>query len=440
MIPSSNSLHGALILIAAMTLLGCQSIHSSDGILEQQHADSKVSSRQLRIVLDDLVLQFSSQVEQAADQILAENSDPQIRKHALMWKTNGIASCFQAASRRDPLGSFFDIWILNKQSLDLFQRSSDEPLFGASQDIAILATKEMEALMNDISQLIGSNLPVNESFAIEFSSDHPVQDLYFNRASMTAHYTQYIDRVKINGPELLGVVGDIDEQLNQLQRISSMYAEFLPKQARWNGELMLLETLESNAVTASLLNMSLAADGVVKIADTTQNLPELVERERNLLHDAITEEREATMLAIDQMRVETVDRLQQERMTVMSGLADERNAVLQTLREERVATTEELSQISDRTVTRVDEAVDQKITTLADHGSDLIDHGFLRLAQLLAVIAPLGLLIFTTFHVVRKRRLPDSHGDTPSEVPLTVHDPGPQNQIHRMRHSARRAA
>ena len=267
-----------LIIAALFTVQGCQTLQSNDGLLEQESSNAKVSSRQLRIVLDDLVLQFSSQVELAADQIIAENGDPQICKNALLWKMNGISSCFQAASRRDPLGSYFDIWILNKQTLALFEQPNNTPLFGESQDIAIAATKQIETSMADVLDLIGDDLPINENFATAFATDHPINDLYFKRASITANYTKYIDSINLKGPELLGIASDIDEQLDQLQRVSSMYAEFIPKQARWNGELMILETLQSNAITSSLQNMSLAASGVATIADTTQAIPELVER------------------------------------------------------------------------------------------------------------------------------------------------------------------
>ena len=115
-----------------------------------------------------------------------------------------------------------------------------------------------------------------------------------------------MDSVDIKGPEFFGVVGDLDQQLDQFQRLSSMYAEFLPKQACWNGELMILETLESNAITSSLQNLSLAANGMSTIAKTIQEIPELIERERNLLHDAITNERIATKRAVDQMRSDTL--------------------------------------------------------------------------------------------------------------------------------------
>lgn len=428
-----------LIFVLPFTVLGCQTLQSSDGLLEQESPNAKVSSRQLRIVLDDLVLQYSSQVELAADQIIAENEDPRVCKNALMWKMNGIASCFQAASRRDPLGAYFDIWILNKQSLGLFDSSNESPLFGDSQQIAISATKQIEITMAEVLDLIGDDLPVNEAFANTFAKEHPINDLYFKRASITANYTKYIDSIKVKGPELLGVVGDIDQQLDQLQRLSSMYAEFLPKQARWNGELMIMETLQSNAVIASLQNMSLAANGVATIAATTQTIPRLIERERNFLNDAITNERIATMVALEKMRSETLNSFQQERIAVMEQIESERDTVLKAVQEQRIAATKDLSQIGADSFVQVDQVLDAKIDDIAKHGSDLIDHGFWRLLQLLGTMAVLTLLCITAFMQIRKHRRGSVEINRVNVAPVRIHTPPTTGQGFRVNTESNRS-
>ena len=79
-----------VLLLGLLNLQGCQTLQSNEGLLEQESPNSKVSSRQLRIVLDDIVLQYSSQVERAADRILTENNDPHVCKNALLSKMNGI--------------------------------------------------------------------------------------------------------------------------------------------------------------------------------------------------------------------------------------------------------------------------------------------------------------------------------------------------------------
>ena len=41
--------------------------------------------------------------------ILARTSQPNVRRNALLWKKNGIAAAFRAASRRDPLAAYLDL-------------------------------------------------------------------------------------------------------------------------------------------------------------------------------------------------------------------------------------------------------------------------------------------------------------------------------------------
>ena len=386
-----------LLLGTIALLLGCQTIQYPKGLLEQQKGKAGMTSRELRVILDDLVVQYCGRVEQSADRIIAANPDPRIRKNALLWKTNGIAACFQAGSRRDPLGAFLDIWTLNKQSIDLFERPSDERLFGASQWVAIETSQQLDQSMRQILDMIGTDFPIREEFPEQFSHDYPIENLYFNRESIAAHYTRYMAKIKVANRELMDVVGDLDDQLDQLHKISSLYAEFLPKQARWQGEIMVLETLQAKTITESLANLSVATDGVARIADTTEVIPELVQRERDYLHRAIQEERMATLSSIDQMRAETMGEIRAERLAVMSGLQQERDAVLHAVHNERIAATQDLTDFGKQTVVQIDASVDAKIEQISAHSTDLADHIFQRVAQLCGVFAAVilvGIMLF----------------------------------------------
>ena len=133
------------------------------------------------------------------------------------------------------------------------------------------------------------------------------------------------------------------------------------------------------------------------IADTTQAIPNLIERERNILHDAITDERLATMQAIDQMRSETLNSFQEERIAVMEQVQSERATVLQAMQEQRIAVTKDLSQLGEESLVKMDKVIDAKISDVASHGSDLIDHGFRRLAQFSGVVATLLYAVLRSF-------------------------------------------
>ena len=200
---------------------GCQTIQPSEGLLEQNASTARISSRELRALMDDYVKRFADEVEEAADQILAEERDPQIRANALLWKTNGISACFQAAARPDALSAFLDVWILNKQSIALFERPTASHLFGGWQKLALETCQRLEVPLAEIQSKIGSDFPIGEDFVTSFANDYPITSLYFRRESVAARYTDYMERIDVSNRELMDVVGGLDERLDQLHKLAA---------------------------------------------------------------------------------------------------------------------------------------------------------------------------------------------------------------------------
>ncbi len=381
-----------------------------------------MSSAELRVILDDLVLQYASRVEMAADRIIAQTRDTTAHKNALLWKSNGIAACFQAATRRDPLAAFLNIWILNKQSLDLFRQPDSPTLFGDAQSIAVETTLQLEPSFEQVLEKIGREFPIGEDFATRFAADHPIHNLYFDRASIAEHYTDYVERITISNRDLKEVVGDLDGQIDQFHKLSAMYAEFLPKQARWQAELLVLETIQGDAMQIVLGDLTSATQSIDRVANVVESVPDLVARERDILRQTISEERIATMEDLDRMQSSTMQGLQsmqtdtlqeirQERIAVMQEIKGEREAILGALQEERISATEDLAEFGGRIVDRLDSSADLKIDELAKQGLRMTDHFFKRAAQLtLLLLAVLAVIWWLHRRQGSPSRLQDSDG------------------------------
>ncbi len=385
--------------------VGCQTIQPYGGLLEQKASTTAgLSSLELRAMLDDYVKRFADDVEATADQILAQETDRQIRINALLWKTNGISTCFQAASRSDALSAFFDIWILNKQSIALLEHTSDTPLFGRWQGLALQTCRQLDQPLVGIQSRIGTDFPIGEDFVISFARDHPISDLYFRRASIAARYTDYIERIEVTNKELMDVVSGLDQRLDQLHKLSALYAEFLPKQARWQSELMLMESLPSSILAAPLEDLSVTAGAIDRLAAVGEALPQLVERERDHMLKAVTQERMAALDAVDQMLGET-----------MAQLRDERVAVVDAMRTERVLVGQELSAYADALLAKSEPALTKGLDEITERGVFLTDHTFKRLAQL----GILTLIFMTAMLLIVMRLRPNRgvlHVATTNEV------------------------
>ena len=388
----------ALLLILCVCLpVGCQTFRDAGGLLEGQSETAGMTTQELRAIMNDVVLQVSTGMEASADAIIQASEDPAVRKNALLWKTNGIASCFQAATRHDPLAAFLDIWILNKQSLNLFRQPQPLPLFGDSQAIAVRYCLRVENAMQEILNRIGKEFPIGEGFASQFATDFPIEDLYFDRASMAAHYTRYLEKITLPGRDLKAVVSGLDTQIDQMQKLSSMYAEFLPKQARWQAEILVMETLQGDTVTGLLADISRAVDTAELATQVVTEIPDMVEREREVLKTMVSQERLATLEALQRIQQDTLGQLESERVAILEQLKSERVIILQTLQNERQAATGDFTYFGGAVVDRMDRATDLKIERLAEHAYSVSDHILGKLAQ--AAMLMLGVTVVTALGV-----------------------------------------
>jgi hypothetical protein len=321
----------------------------------------------------DYVPRYAVQVEEAADRILAETNDPAIRRNALLWKSQGIAACFRAAARPDALAALIDTWVLTRQSTQFFELTVDDPPLGAWQLAAIETSRRLEEPLRNIHATLGNGIPFGQSFVEEFAVKHPLTSLYFDRPSIA---TDYIESIKLPTPELLDVVGGLNENLSDLRKLTALYADFLPKQSRWQAELLLLDTVAQQPVTTVLQDLATAARAADRAATTVESMPALVERERLAGQQILSAERQAAFVELERMRSDT-----------LATLRDERLAVLAALREERELTTTAIEAAAQRSLSSVDERVSTHAAHLAERGSVIFESAGRRALQIVLIVA-----------------------------------------------------
>jgi hypothetical protein len=378
----------AVLLLLA--LAGCQTLRPAQGLLESKAPHATISSLQLRALLTDAVPRFADGVEETADQIITQCNDTQIRKNAILWKTNSISACFQAASRGDALAAYLDMWILCRQMTQLFETPSPSPFFGPWQGLAIERSRHLEQLMREIDARLGEEAPIGEEFVTAFASEFPVHTLYFDRESLANRYIEQVDEPT---RELMHVVASMDESISEMQKLAARYAELLPKQARWQADLMLIETTQQALVAQPLQDLSKATQAVDRMAATVEQLPALVAREREALRAIVTSERQETLQYLEHMRTATLEELSQERVAILDAMGKERAAV-----------TESVSAVTRDTLDQVDAMLASRGQQVALWSSEFFRLTFLRGLLALIVCGMIGVGL----RLARGRR-PASH-------------------------------
>lgn len=170
------------------------------------------------------------------------------------------------------------------------------------------------------------------------------------------------------------VAGSIDDKVGQMLSRLAFFNENILHRIHWQTELAVIEAVDASAVPAL---GDAAGEGLVAITRLTQEIPALVSRERR-----------ATLAEIDEQRVATLAALEGERKAVMTDLTRERESLVASVEEMRGKTLKELR--------------------------GLVDHAFVRLLQLLvlvAVVSAVGLVMYFRHsrqrpvqHVGRERR------------------------------------
>jgi hypothetical protein len=365
--------------IASLNSIACRPIPQRRGLLEEQLPGAKVSSRTLRIMLVEFLPNYAHRIELTADQILSQTDAPAIRRHALLWKINGISAGFGAASRPDPLAAFLDLWVLVRQTRFLFESSLDSPQFGPWQGEAIAACQVLESELKAIHDKLDVDDNLGATFVENTVLHQPLRDLYFQRAPLM---TQNVERITEPNRELLDIVASLQQDIDEVQRVSALYAEFIPKQARWQAELFAMDADEIPVVQTSLSQLQLTTQAAQQISETAMSLETTLEQELQALPDLIDHQRVAVTEDLERMRVATLADLRQERKAIMDALHDEQMAVSQLVQN-----------TADQTTRQADHIVQRGVSSSQVAGEQLLDRAAIYLAFLLGTA---GLLLGLT--------------------------------------------
>ena len=282
-----------------------------------------------------------------------------------------------------------------------FAQPSSHSGLGPWQAQALETSRQLEAPLTQIQDLLRSNTRFDERFVDAFAREHPITSLYFSRASLAA---PFIEEVAEPTRDMSGVVAEVSESLAEAQKLSALYAEFVPKQARWQAELLLLAaTQETGLLAQPLQDLERASQAIDRLAATGEMIPQLVERERRAPRNC---SRGAN-------RDHSPDR--PDAQATVEDLRLERSAILQSLHDERHAFNRDLEVSMDRSIDKVDTLIGQRggeLNQVAERVAERLWQRVLQLAILLGVFVVAGMFALTLcIRTVFVRRPPPLLGE-----------------------------
>ena len=387
-------------LIFLLLTVGCQAIRYESAFLKEVAQKDRVgftmSAAQLRQHLDELTYIYSSTIEQAADQVIAATPDRRVRQHALLWKINAIPAAQRAIFGPDPAVALIDAMAFSMQMAAYFESGRGRNDLGPSYIIALNAARRMESEAVGLAQRLKADGDISRlrNELRSWVAQNPVAPDFVHRPTVIPEMSSMFPEKPLG---TLNMVGNLALSVDDITHQLSANLNLLPKQARWQAELLLTAMPGEAGISSGLASLTGLTSELEQVVHVVTQAPDLVAREREALLAALAQERTialetvrlerlALLADIDQQREETLDHLVRERVAVMENLqalvTAERRAVLEAVEQMRKDLLEEAEAAGDRMVAKA--MAQSKL---------VIDHGMLRLAQLGAAATILLALI-----------------------------------------------
>jgi hypothetical protein len=337
---AASSIRARLFAAAAVLLCvaGC-------ALISVKSPERPLSSRDLnaRILTREFSYHFIAVVAQCADDIAANESDPEVLVNALRWKIGAAAESQRAATRLAPMMALLDTWALASQMQQFL--SPGRPggaLFGSRQEVALTAASELDEGAQDLARrlIAAGDFGQYQQFVASYTREHPLTNLAFVRTSVVELWSQRTAA----GVRLVDSIGTIPEAMEDVSERIKITSDALALQTIWRTELVLRESGYSHSdIRAALRQLD---ERLARVSAAAESAPQLV-------HEAVADVRRSVndlLHQVDSSAASILETLRTERAALSADVRTERQAVVIAADAERQAIARDAARIADQVV------------------------------------------------------------------------------------------
>ncbi len=363
---------------------------------------TRVTSMQLRLRVQSLVNPMTGIVADAADKVIDESDDPEVRRAALRWKVAAVPAVRESLFERYPIVALLDTWALSYQMMDYFETGPGKAAFKDYAYVGYDAAKKINERMKFLYDDINVDDPMNDAATMlkKWAAHHPVKGQFDSRENITNRATEMTLQL---GLSLGGAVDAMVTSVEDLSRKLDVYSDQLPSQARWEAQLFVHEASDEYEIEETFASMApfmeVSTETLTQAKASMQEMPSVIAKER----EAALEEFRATT-------DKALATFSQERKAIMAQFTDERKAVMGELHQARALVMEDIHREMDRFVTALGDERAHLVKDVEIMRSRLIEDAFHRLLILLGLIAlyltllTIGILWFLDRRLWRPKR------------------------------------
>jgi len=362
----------SIVLLACVAGTAC--IPKAKAPTVETYSGEIIETRQVRVWVYELTNRLAGQIELAANEIIETAEDRNVRRAALKWKASAVPALQRASFQPDPLVAWVDLWLFVIQMEDLMQTEYGRKTAG---DLRMSVVETLKGMEDEILEfaLDKGGKPLESGmydFIHSYAAEHPIEASISTRPTVAA---AVIDRMRSGNVGAFSAMGSLVEGFADLSDRLSIYAEQLPKQARWQAEILLwdagLESGDIDALLADTARLGRAADRLVEFSD---ELPVMIDEHVEELMPRIKELIESIDLAAFETSVDRVVTVQLA--IALDAVTREREEAVDILLKERLAAFDDAEQMAnevvDRSFERVEAIIDASLNRLIPLGAALM--------------------------------------------------------------------
>jgi hypothetical protein len=321
--------------------------------------------RELTSLIYEVTSQLTGTVETAAGRIQYEADSPEVQRAALIFKSEVVPALQHASFRNDPIIAVADVWLLTVQLQDWVANGGGRTAFGDKQQIMIDATRRMDLQMHEFLDLRDSAANTEAVQRIrDFAADNPIEGTIAMRTTAVGPLAERLRKTKMGA---FANVSGMAESLDDLSDRLAIYAESLPRQARWQAELAVFDLgLTEPRVLEALEDLNRLGTVSGRATGLIDDLPSMIDERLDEVAPAV--ESSIASIDLDPLRAE-VDAMVSDHLDVaLAAVTRERIAALETVSREReivLADVERMfGDVMDRSFERVEAQIDARMPHL----------------------------------------------------------------------------
>jgi hypothetical protein len=289
---------------------------------QKQIGKTSITAAELRARVYETAERLGGFVEAAADDIRSKSSDPAAWRNALLWKADGILALYAAAFRPDPFVGALDLWTLVAQMDLYFSEGAGKAAFGAEQSIAQAALGRMSALCEEAGAAIAANPEMLEHWRVEiqkFARAHSVEGSFSTRSTEAAQLAKFEASAGA-----LAAVGRATETLSDITLRLDSYSTLMPKEIRWQGELLASEIAGRENLRSALDDVEAIGRAGKRADEVLSDIPGTVRASTGPIQVLLDRERTEMMAAVDRERMALTTFITSERQAALDAVSKER--------------------------------------------------------------------------------------------------------------------